>query len=100
LKIYDELDPDKKDAKWANQVINKLRMDWRPLVNLLRSRENKAYLFGNQSMDKIKKSFKDKAFLKSTDFQQIDVIFNPRQRQNLRLPTLRLSATGRKTFRC
>lgn len=78
LKLYSELDPDKKDAKWADSCIQKLRMDWRRIVNLPTSRENKLYLFGSQSLEKIKKTFKDKDFLKSTDWTAIDVIFNIR----------------------
>jgi hypothetical protein len=78
IRVYSELDPDKKDAKWASEVISKLRMDWRCIVNIARSRENKLYLFGSQSLEKIKKTFKDKEFSKSTSWDPIDVIFNIR----------------------
>lgn len=77
-KAYSELDPQKKDATWANNSIAQYRMFWRPMIDLARSQLNKEYLFGLQSMEKIKRSFKDKKFLKETDFEPIDVMFNIR----------------------
>lgn len=53
-------------------------MNWRPLVDILRSRRNKSYLLGTQSMDKIIASFKDKNFIENTNFDQIDVMFSIR----------------------
>jgi hypothetical protein len=76
--IYDQVDPAKKDAAWGNMCVSRLRMDWRPLVNLEASRINKSYLFGVQDLSKVKKSFKDKVFLKNTDFTAIDVLYNIR----------------------
>lgn len=67
-ELYREVNPNKKDAKWCNLCVTQLRMNWLPLVNVERMAENKRIIFGEQSMDKIKSMFKDKEFLKCTEF--------------------------------
>lgn len=78
IRIYSEIDPKKKDATWANLCIQRLRMDWRRIVNVVESQDNRSHLLGMQSMEKIKKTFKDKKFLDSTNWEAIDVMFNIR----------------------
>lgn len=78
FKIYEQVDPAAKTPAWANLCISNLRMNWRPLVDTNRSRRNKSYLLGTQSMDKVVASFKDKDFKETTNFEQIDVMFSIR----------------------
>jgi hypothetical protein len=66
-EVYKEVDPSKKDAVWANNVISIYRRDWRSFVNRERSIVNNALLDSRQSMEKIEQSFKDKSFKKLID---------------------------------
>lgn len=66
--LYRIVDPKKKDAKYINNVLTNLRQNWRPLVDQVRMAENKRIIFGEQDMSKIKAMFKDKEFLKCTEF--------------------------------
>src|SRR5215471_18187120 len=59
---YKEVDPAKKDAKWADTCLQQFRRDWRPLVNVVRCRDNKRYLYSQQSLEEVINSFKDKKF--------------------------------------
>lgn len=74
FEVYREVDPDKKTAKWADAAITIYRRDWRPLVNQLRAQANKRYLLSEQSMKSIKDSFKDKDFIKSTEFNPLGIM--------------------------
>lgn len=76
-ETYDDyfkvVDPSKKDAKWANKCIQAVRRNWTPYKSIDTMRHNKQLIFAqNQDMiDRIKKTFKDKAFLKDTKFQPL-----------------------------
>lgn len=70
-QLFSTLDPAKKDAKWANDCVTVLRRNWIQLKNTLVMRNNKEIIFAQQSMEKIKKSFKDKEFIKNTEFVPI-----------------------------
>lgn len=71
---YKELDPKKKNYEWANQVTSGFRIYWRPLVDPVRGAYNRSVMYGLNSLDKIKKSFKDKEFIKSTDFKPLPIL--------------------------
>jgi hypothetical protein len=73
-EIYKEIDPQKKNAIWADQCITILRRDWVPLVNQTRCRDNKRYLDSMQSMDHIKDKFKDAEFKKELEFDPIGIM--------------------------
>ena len=68
FKIYEQVDPSKKDGLWMNSSVTLIRQAWKQLVSPTRIAYNKQILFSQQSMDRVKASFKDKDFLKSTDF--------------------------------
>lgn len=70
-EILLELDPKKKTPEWANQAIQNIREDWSPYVNRGKLVENKKYLYALDDMEKVKSKFKDKHFLKTTDFQSL-----------------------------
>ena len=67
-ELYKQVDPSKKDARWINESVSIIRRDWRQMVDTIRMRENKEILFSAQSMKKTKAQFKDKKFLKETEF--------------------------------
>lgn len=66
--LYKTVDPKDKNAKWINDMITQIRRDWRQLIDSDRIEKNKRLLFSQQDMGKIKKAFKDKNFLKHTEF--------------------------------
>lgn len=76
FEVYKEVDPDKKDAVWADLCLTIFRRDWRPLVNVLRARENKRLLFSQQPMANIMATFKDKNFLATTEFNPLGIMEN------------------------
>lgn len=76
FRLYDEIDPAKKNSIWGNICITTLRRDWRPMVNIVRARKNKQLLLSQQSMDEIINSYKDKDFLDNTNFVPIGVMDN------------------------
>lgn len=71
---YQEVDPAKKDAVWANQVINVHRMNWRPLVSRDRAFENRNILYSTQPLDKVRDSFQDEDFKKNVDFIPLPIM--------------------------
>lgn len=71
--LFRELDPNKKDATWANNCIQLIRRNWVQLKDSNTMRENKEIIFGQQSLDRVKKMFKDKEFLKNTEFIPLGV---------------------------
>lgn len=72
-ELFKEVDPKKKNAVWANESISIIRRDWRPIADAIRMRENKEILFSTQSMDRTKKMFKDKKFIKDTEWRPIGI---------------------------
>lgn len=71
--IYNELNPAKKDYKWANQCIQIMRRDWRPMKNVVTGMHNRSILYSMQDMSKIKASFKDKKFLEATNMVPLPI---------------------------
>jgi len=76
FEVYKEVDPAKKNAKWADLCLTILRRDWRPLINPLRARANKALLLSQQPMGAIMATFKDKNFLETTEFNPLGIMEN------------------------
>jgi hypothetical protein len=76
FEVYKEVNPANKTAKWADYCLTILRRDWRPLVNPLRAQTNKKLLLSQQPMDKIMASFKDKEFLRTTEFNPLGIMEN------------------------
>src|SRR6185503_8497263 len=76
FEAYREVNPEKKTATWADSVITIFRRDWRALVNPIRAQKNKRLLFSQQSMEKIKDSFKDKEFKRSVEFNPLGIMEN------------------------
>lgn len=72
--IYREVDPDKKNKKWADSCVGSMRQYWKPLIYPGRMRINKAYLYSQHSVDHIKSSFKDKKFLECTNFRPLGLL--------------------------
>lgn len=72
-QVYSELNPAKKDAKWFDNTITILRRDWMPLVSREKAIKGRKILFSQQSMEKIKASYQDEEFLKSTDFTPLGI---------------------------
>lgn len=74
--VYQELDPAKKDYKWADRCITQLRMDWRPLVNPVTVATNREYLYSIQSMQRIEQSFQDAEFKRDFPFNPLPIMEN------------------------
>jgi hypothetical protein len=72
--VYKEVDPSKKDAVWANQIISVYRRSWRQLANVQRCLENRQYLYSMQSLDYVKDSFQDEDFKKHVDFIPLPIM--------------------------
>jgi hypothetical protein len=54
-----EIDPDKKDGQWANNLITHFRSYWAPLVDKKRAEHNMALILSRYDMKNIEKMFKD-----------------------------------------
>jgi hypothetical protein len=74
FEVYKEVDPAKKNGKWADTCLTIFRRDWRPLVNQLRAQINKRLLLSQQPMDKIKATFKDKNFIECNEFNPLGIM--------------------------
>lgn len=72
--VYMEVDPSKKDAVWANRVIEINRMNWRPMVNVSRGIENRNLLYSNQSLDYVANSFQDAEFKRDVQFIALPIM--------------------------
>jgi hypothetical protein len=72
-QLYTQLDPNKRDAKWMNQLVSQLRRDSTNLYNTNEIKTNKQYILAQQSMDSIKAMFKDKQFIKNNDFKPLGI---------------------------
>lgn len=68
---YNELDPAKKDYKWANKVVSMFRMYWKPIVPVDKSMQNRSVMYGTNNMDYVKNSFDDETFVKNTKFNPL-----------------------------
>lgn len=73
-KIYDELDPSKKNYEWCNKTVSILRMYWRPLIDPIRGAINRNLIYSMYDMDKVKKSFQDEDFLRDTSFEPLPIM--------------------------
>ena len=71
LKI---VNPNQKDIKWMDNYVSYLRRDMRHWIEPNVYFENRAIILSEQAMDKIKKTFKDKDFIKETDFEPLGVV--------------------------
>lgn len=71
--LWKTIDPNKKDAKWCNLCVELIRRNWVQLKDSITMKENKEIIFSMQSMEKVKKMFKDKEFLKNTDIEPLGV---------------------------
>jgi hypothetical protein len=71
---FREVDPSKKDAVWANGVINTHRMLWRRLVNVNRGMEDRNLLYSNQPLTKVRDSFQDEEFKRDVEFIPLPIM--------------------------
>ena len=73
-QVYTEVDPSKKDAVWANKVIELNRMNWRRLVNVARGMEDRNILYSNQPLTEVRDSFQDEEFKKNVQFYPLPIM--------------------------
>jgi hypothetical protein len=73
FKIYETVDPKLKDHKWMDTCVSLIRQSWRQLVDPVRMAHNKQILFSMQSMENVKKSFKDKQFLENNEILPLPI---------------------------
>lgn len=74
-----ESDPAKQDAVWANQVVSKNRLYWRPVIEVNYYREMKALLLSAQDLqDTVKRYFTDEEFLRNTEFRPLPLMEKPK----------------------
>jgi hypothetical protein len=71
---YEEVDPSKKDAVWANRIIEIHRMNWRRLVNVIRGIEDRNLLYSNQPLTKVAESFQDAEFKRDVEFIPLPIM--------------------------
>lgn len=70
-----ESDPSKQTAAWANQVITRRRMDWRPVIETDYYRRMKALLLSCQDLSlSVEKYFTDEEFKKNTTFRPLPIM--------------------------
>lgn len=70
-----ESDPKLQDVHWANRVITRKRMDWRPVVTTELYRTNKAKLLSLQSLkETVEIYFKDSEFKRNTKFRPLPIM--------------------------
>ena len=74
ISLIDEKDPAKKTPEWFNLVLSSTRPYWRQLKNVGQERDNRAYMYSMQPMNKVMDSFDDEEFKKNTTFFQIPVL--------------------------
>jgi hypothetical protein len=74
-----ETDPKKQTAAWADKVITRFRMDWRPVVDSQTYFQMKQMLLSANSLDYVKKLFKDEDFIRDTTWQPIPVWEKPKK---------------------
>ncbi len=76
--IY-ENDPAKQDAAWANKVITRRRIDWRPVITTDYYRRMKSKLLSGQDLTKtVIQYFSDEDFKKNTEFIPLPIMEKPR----------------------
>lgn len=63
---------------WANLVITRMRMDWRPVIAPGYYAQQKAILLSLQNMDFVKQYFEDEEFLRNIRFDQLPIWEKPR----------------------
>lgn len=73
VEILKDINPNNRNADWYQKYITVLRMNWVNLVNPTRVRKNKQIILSMQDMSKIIDSFKDKEFIKGTDFTPLGI---------------------------
>ena len=69
-----ETDETKQTADWANDVITRHRLAWRPIVTTEYYRNMKAKLLSAQNLDDVKRHFSDEDFLRKTKFQPLPIM--------------------------
>lgn len=65
FQVYNDPNPNNKDKEWATKATTIFRTYWRPLVNQVRAADNRAVLYGLNSICEVADSFEDEAFKKS-----------------------------------
>lgn len=71
---YREVDPTKKDAKWANLCINYFRMYWQRLVNVNRAWQDRNLMYSTQPLTEVANSFQDEEFIRDTQFLPLPIL--------------------------
>jgi hypothetical protein len=72
--VYQEVDPTKKDAVWANKIIEYNRFYWRRLVNVSRGLEDSNLLYSNQPLTQVMNSFQDAEFKRDVEFLPLPIM--------------------------
>ena len=74
-----ENDPLKQTAEWANKVITRRRIDWRPVITTDYYRRMKSKLLSGQDLkETVIQYFTDEDFIKHTKFQPLPIMEKPR----------------------
>lgn len=80
----------KKNPEWATKCVTEFRQYWTPYITDLENfRDNKDYLLGKNSIEKVKAQFKDEEFLKNTEWVNLglmDSIFNTLTEEHVKNP--------------
>ena len=72
--IY-ESDPKKQTAEWANRVVSRRRMDWRPVISIDYYRKMKSLLLSVQVLtESVKNYFTDEEFKRNTKFNPLPIL--------------------------
>lgn len=74
VDLINELDPKKKNYKWADTCISSLRLYWRPLKNVQQGTENRAILFSMNELPQVRDSFDDEDFKKNVKFYPLPIM--------------------------
>lgn len=69
-----ELDPNKKGIEYAIKSVTYLRQFWKEFVDPKKVQDNKAILFGLESMDYVRDEYKDEGFLKTCSFDNLKLM--------------------------
>lgn len=72
--VYKTVDPNKKNAVWADQVITLYRRSWRQLINVQRAADDRATMFSMNELTEVKNSFQDEKFKEHVKFYPLPIL--------------------------
>ncbi len=73
VDLLEDINPNNRNYEWYTKYISILRMQSRPLFDPIRVRENKKIILSQQSLQNIIDTFKDKDFIKNTNFKPLGI---------------------------